>query len=394
MFDIRPKLTSRIELGGSDVVEQMFAAARDPELISFGAGVPAPDLLPVEAMSRATVRAFQTFGATMLNYDGSYGLQPLRHYIATQRLAGLNIQASADDICILSGSQQGLDLIARLFLNDGDSIIVEAPTYPGAINTFAPFHPRYITVGMDAEGMKMDELEAALRANPDTKFIYTVPDYQNPSGITMSLERRRKLVALARQYGVLIVEDSPYCELGFDNEKMPAIRSLDDNGLVIHLGSFSKILSPGVRIGWVCAQADIIKLFRRAKEAADFQSCTTTQYMLLQYLQDNDLDQLIKNNNRVYRERRDACVDALADSMPGNVRFTRPDGGFFCWLTVDGVNTSELLMRAIQTARIAYVPGESAFANGGDHNTIRLSFSQKEPHEIKDGIHRLAELLK
>ncbi len=394
MFDVKKKLTNRINLNGSDMVEKMFAAAKDPELISFGAGVPAPELLPVENIATATQAAFADFGATMLNYDGSYGVEPLRAYIAETRLAGIGIEAVADDVCILSGSQQGLDIMARLYINEGDTIIVEEPTYPGASNSFSPFHPHYVSVPMDEQGMKMDCLEATIKANPDTKFIYTVPDFQNPSGITMSIERRKQLVALAEQYGILVIEDSPYCELSYTGIKMPAIKSFDTRGVVIHFGSLSKILAPGFRIGWVCAQPDIIKLFRLAKEAADFQACTTTEYMLLSYVQRYDLDAQIKANNSVYQKRRDAAVEALRAEMPECVSFTEPDGGFFCWLTIPGVNTLELLDRACKEIKVAFVPGATSFVQGDRADCLRLSFAQKEPDDIREGIKRLAALIR
>ena len=391
---MKEKFALRMEGFGSDIVEKMFAVALDPEIISFAGGAPAPELYPIEAFRKASDSAFEEYGRTMVAYDGAAGIAGLREFIAKDRMSAFGVDTSADAITITSGSQQGADYAARLFVNEGDTIIVEAPSYLGTINTFSAFRPNFVTVGMDEEGMIMEELESAIAANPDAKLIYTVPDYQNPTGITMSVERRQHLVEIATAAGIPVVEDAPYADISFEGTRMPAVKSFDTEGVVIYLGSFSKIVSPGLRLGWACAHPDILFKYRKLKEATDLQSSTITQYQLLKFLQTNDLEAHIGTLVSAYREKRDAILEALEQHMPEFVSFTRPRGGFFTWLTVPGVDATELFVKACTEAKVAYVPGEGAFVNGQGKDTIRLSYSQMSPVKIKEGIPRLAALIR
>jgi len=385
--------SKRMENYGSDFIKEMFAAAVNPNIISFAGGAPAPELYPVEDFRQASDTAFAERGKAIMAYDVADGILPLREGIARDRMAPAGVQAGPEDIQVLSGSQQGIDYAARLFLDEGDTIICEDPTYLGALNSFNLYRPNYVTVPMDDHGMEMDALEKALQANPQAKFIYTVPEFQNPTGITMSLERRKRLMALAEQYNTLIIEDSPYNEIRFDGDRLPAIKSFDRKGLVIYLGSFSKILSPGLRIGWVSANEEILSKYRTLKEASDFQAGTTAQWQLAIYLRDNDLEAHIKNISAIYKSRRDAALATMEAEFPNHIKFTLPLGGFFSWISVPGVNTTQLFSRAVEEAKVAYVPGESAFATGVNTSNIRLSYSQMTEDKIKEGIQRLAQLL-
>jgi len=386
--------STRMQGYGSDFIKEMFAAARNPDLISFAGGAPAPELYPLEAFRAASDKAFEEWGRTMLAYDGAEGILPLREIIANERMANMGVNVRPEDIRILSGSQQGIDFAARLFIDEGDTIVCEYPTYLGALNSFGAFHPNYVSVPMDDNGMIMEELEKTLIANPQAKLIYTVPEFQNPTGITLAGDRRKRMVELAEEHDVIIIEDSPYYEIRFEGENIPAIKSFDTKGdRVIYLGSFSKTLCPGIRLGWACANFEILDRYRVMKEASDFQASTVTQYQVATFLRDNSLDELLNESRRVYKNRRDAALAAIREFFPDNVQYTVPLGGYFIWLTVPGINSTEMFLPAVNDIGVAYVPGESFFAGADQTCNIRLSYSQMSEEKIHEGIARLARLL-
>ena len=386
--------SKRMQGYGSDFIKEMFAAARNPDLISFAGGAPAPELYPLEAFRAASDKAFDEWGRTMMAYDGAEGILPLREIIANERMANMGVTVRPEDIRILSGSQQGIDFAGRLFIDEGDTIVCEYPTYLGALNSFGAFHPSYVSVPMDDNGMIMEELEKTLIANPRAKLIYTVPEFQNPTGITLAGERRQRMVELAEEHDVIIIEDSPYYEIRFEGENIPAIKSFDTNGdRVIYLGSFSKTLCPGIRLGWACANFEILDRYRVMKEASDFQASTVTQYQVATFLRDNSLDKLLDESRRVYKQRRDAALAAIEQFFPDNVQYTVPQGGYFIWLTVPGINSTEMFLPAVNDIGVAYVPGESFFAGADQTCNIRLSYSQMTEEKIREGIARLAKLL-
>jgi 2-aminoadipate transaminase len=386
--------STRMQGYGSDFIKEMFAAARNPDLISFAGGAPAPELYPLEAFRAASDKAFEEWGRTMLAYDGAEGILPLREIIANERMANMGVNVRPEDIRILSGSQQGIDFAARLFIDEGDTIVCEYPTYLGALNSFGAFHPSYVSVPMDDNGMIMEELEKTLIANPQAKLIYTVPEFQNPTGITLAGDRRKRMVELAEEHDVIIIEDSPYYEIRFEGDNIPAIKSFDTKGdRVIYLGSFSKTLCPGIRLGWACANFEILDRYRVMKEASDFQASTVTQYQVATFLRDNSLDELLNESRRVYKNRRDAALAAIREFFPDNVQYTVPQGGYFIWLTVPGINSTEMFLPAVNDIGVAYVPGESFFAGAEQTCNIRLSYSQMSEEKIHEGIARLAKLL-
>jgi 2-aminoadipate transaminase len=386
--------STRMQGYGSDFIKEMFAAARNPDLISFAGGAPAPELYPLEAFRAASDKAFEEWGRTMLAYDGAEGILPLREIIANERMANMGVNVRPEDIRILSGSQQGIDFAARLFIDEGDTIVCEYPTYLGALNSFGAFHPSYVSVPMDDNGMIMEELEKTLIANPQAKLIYTVPEFQNPTGITLAGDRRKRMVELAEEHDVIIIEDSPYYEIRFEGDNIPAIKSFDTKGdRVIYLGSFSKTLCPGIRLGWACANFEILDRYRVMKEASDFQASTVTQYQVATFLRDNSLDELLNESRRVYKSRRDAALAAIREFFPDNVQYTVPQGGYFIWLTVPGINSTEMFLPAVNDIGVAYVPGESFFAGADQTCNIRLSYSQMSEEKIHEGIARLAKLL-
>ena len=386
--------STRMQGYGSDFIKEMFAAARNPDMISFAGGAPAPELYPLEAFRAASDKAFEEWGRTLMAYDGAEGILPLREIIATERMAQMGVEAGPEDIRILSGSQQGIDFAARLFIDEGDTIICEYPTYLGALNSFGAFRPSYVSVPMDNDGMIMEELEKTLKANPQAKLLYTVPEFQNPTGITLAADRRKRMVELAEEHDVIIIEDSPYYEIRFEGENIPAIKSFDTTGeRVIYLGSFSKTLCPGIRLGWACASYEILDRYRVMKEASDFQASTVTQYQVATFLRDNSLDELLEDSRRIYRGRRDAALAAIEEHFPSDVQYTVPQGGYFIWLTVPGINSTEMFLPAVNDIGVAYVPGESFYAGADQTNNIRLSYSQMTEEKIAEGIARLARLL-
>ena len=379
---------------GSDFIKEMFAAAKNPDMISFAGGAPAPELYALEAFRAASDKAFDIHGRTIMAYDGAYGVAALREFIALQWMPRTGVNITADDLLILSGSQQGIDYAARLYLDEGDTVIVEHPSYLGALNTFSALRANYVSVDTDADGMRMDALEEALVANPQAKLIYTVPDFQNPTGITLAEDRRRKMVELAEQYDVVIVEDSPYYEIRFEGDFIPAIKSFDAHDRVIYLGSFSKTLCPGIRLGWVVASKAVIERYRVLKEATDFQAGTVAQYQAATFLADYSLDEHLKTSREVYCGRRDAALAAIEQTFPDDVSFTRPQGGYFIWVEAPGINATEMVVYAMNEIGVAYVPGESFYASDPRVDTLRLSYSQMTEDKIGEGIGRLGRLLK
>ena len=383
----------RMQGYGSDFFKEMFAAAKNPDMISFAGGAPAPELYALEAFRAASDKSFEEYGRTLMAYDGAYGVAPLREFIASEWMPRTGVNVGPDDLLILSGSQQGIDYAARLFLDEGDTVIVEHPSYLGALNTFGALSAKYVSVHTDEGGMRMDALEEALIANPQAKLIYTVPDFQNPTGITLAADRRQKMVELAEQYDVMIIEDSPYYEIRFEGDFIPAVKSFDKSDRVIYLGSFSKTLCPGIRLGWVVASKPLIERYRVLKEATDFQAGTVAQYQATTFLRDYSLDEHLKTSRRIYKGRRDAALAAIGEYFPPEVRYTRPDGGYFIWVEDSGINATEKVIYAMNEIGVAYVPGESFYASDARLDTLRLSYSQMTEEKIHEGIRRLGGLL-
>ncbi|MEY2445601.1 MAG: 2-aminoadipate transaminase, partial [Ilumatobacteraceae bacterium] len=300
------------------------------------------------------------------------------------------------NILVLQGGQQGLDLVAKLLVDKGDVIITEDPTFLGGLIAFNPCEPTYACVGMDNEGMDTDALERVLATHPGAKFIYTIPDFQNPTGVTMSLRRRQHLVELANRYDVIILEDSPYRETRFEGTSPPTIKSLDTEGRVIYLGSFSKILAPGLRLGWAIASVDIIEQLGLLKLAADTQCSTLNMAAVSLYLDSYDIESHIQTIREVYRGKKDLMLDTIRAHFPDEVSFTDPQGGLFTWLTLPEAFDTEVFMRdhALPEAKVAYVPGATFFPVSAEPNHARVSYSTQPDERIVEGISRLGAALK
>lgn len=374
-------------------VREILKVTERPEIISFAGGLPAPELFPIEEIKKACVEVLNDKGQAALQYSTTEGYIPLREAICG-RMKNLGIETSIDNVIITTGSQQALDLSGKLFIDEGDTIICESPTYLAAINAFKAYMPEFQEVAMDEEGMIMEELEKTLIANPNAKFIYTIPDFQNPTGRTMSLSRRKRLVELANQYDIVIIEDNPYGEVRFAGEKLPPVKHFDTEGRVIYLSTFSKIFAPGLRLGWICADTEFIDKYVPFKQNVDLHSDIFAQMITAKYIELFDIEAHIEKIREVYRHRRELMINCIKEEFPKNVKYTLPDGGLFIWVQLpENVDTSKLFVKALEN-NVVFVSGQSFFPNGNCKNGFRLNYSNMPDDRIVDGIKRLAKVIK
>ncbi|MDM4763874.1 PLP-dependent aminotransferase family protein [Galbitalea sp. SE-J8] len=389
-----PTFASRMDRVRPSAIRELLIYGADPELIAFGGGYPDQSLFPIDELRGIYDELLRAEHADALQYTTSDGLPELRAAIA-ERLRADGTPATADDVLVVHGGQQGLDLVAKLMIDPGDTIVVEDPTFLGALVAFNPFQPRYATVRIDADGLDTDDLAGVLRAHPGASVLYTVPDFHNPTGVTLSLARRRRLIELANEHDLLVVEDSPYRELRFEGEHVPTLRSLDTEGRVVQIGTFSKILAPGMRLGWMVASPDVLARLGLLKLAADTQSSTLNMTAALRFLQRHDIDAHIDRVRAVYRGKRDTMLAAMDEHFPPGVTHTSPDGGLFTWVTFPGGFDAARFLRevAVPDAHVTYVPGEPFFAGESRSNHARFNFSNVSKADIVDGIRRLGERL-
>ncbi|MGG5318976.1 PLP-dependent aminotransferase family protein [Enterococcus sp. AZ072] len=384
--------STKVPTSDTDAVGDLLRVAANPEIISFAGGLPAPELFPVEKIQAAANQVFQEKGMTALQYGSSKGIPELRK-IVVERLKQDGIAVDEEQIMISTGSQQVLDLTSKMFINEGDTVIVEQPTYLCALDVFKSYEANLVSVEMDENGMKLDMLEEALKANPNTKMIYTIPTFQNPTGRTLSLERRKKLAQLAVDYDVLVLEDNPYGAVRFEGTPLPAIRSFDETGHVIYTSTFSKILAPGLRLGWVVAPLELINKFTIMKQSVDLHSDNLAQYIVAAFFENNDIDQHVSKITALYKERKDLMMAAIKKYFPETVTYSQPEGGMFIWIEVPGItDTQELFDRCIQN-NVAFVPGEPFYCDEIVPGTFRLNYSNMPAEQIDIGMKRLAEAI-
>ncbi len=391
----------RVQRMQGSAIRELLKITELPGTISLAGGLPAPEIFPVEEIAVVAERVLKENGQQALQYSATEGYTPLRELLA-QRHSQHGLTLSLDNILITSGSQQGLDLLAKIMIDTGDRLVVESPTYMGALQACNSYEPEYLAVRSDEEGIVTAELEPALEQNP--KFIYALPNFQNPTGVTFTLERRQQLVQMAGRYGVPIIEDDPYSQLRFEGEPLPSLLALENerqmagtdgpyDGNVVQLNTFSKVLAPGLRLGWVVAPTEVIRKLVLAKQGADLHTTTFNQMIAYELTRQGFLEEHITLIRQTYRERRDTMLAALEEYFPDTVHWTRPQGGMFLWLTLpEGVDAAHLLTDALEY-RIAFVPGAAFHPSGGGNNTIRLSFSNATPERIEEGIRRLGKLL-
>ena len=386
---------------GSSAIREMLKFTSQPDVISFAGGMPAPEVFPTEKFKEACDVVLTEMGDNALQYGTTEGYQPLREMIA-KNATKYGIQISADNVMITSGSQQALDLLGRIFINRGDRVLVESPTYLGAIQAWNAYGVKYVTIPSDQNGMRTDLLESRLRMG--IKFIYVLPNFQNPTGVTLSRERRKQLIEIADAYGVPIVEDDPYGQLRFEGEHLPPVVVLDDemrakevpiySGNVIYTSTFSKILAPGLRLAWVVAPCEVIKKLVQSKQGADLHTSTFNQYLAYEVANTQWMKSHIKIIRSTYKKRRDTMLSALEKYMPEGVHWTQPKGGLFLWVTLPEGMDANIIFKSAVESRVAFVPGTSFHPLGGGENTMRLNFSNSKPEMIEEGIKRLAEVIK
>lgn len=381
------------DLRASEIREILKVTAH-PEVISFAGGLPAAEVFPVAEIAEATVAVLAEEGHRPLQYSPTEGDVELRDFIARRMTQRDGRTWSARDVLITSGSQQGLDLTGKLLLDEGSTVLCESPTYLGAINAFRAYSPKFAEVATDDQGMIPEALEATILRAEDPRFVYVVPDFQNPTGRTWSLERRHTLLEVAGRHALPVVEDAPYSEVRFEGRPLPSLASLDHQGLVVHLGTFSKIMCPGLRIGWLMAPTFLVDRYVLVKQGADLHTSTLSQRQIARYLRDHDLDAAIARIRSLYRARRDAMLTAIDRHFPPGFLVTRPEGGLFLWVELPPrCNARDLLVASLEQ-RVAFVPGGSFFPNGGHENTMRLNFSAMPEDRITEGIRRLGRVLR
>lgn len=399
------RYAQRTKVLKSSAIRELLKLTQKPQMISFAGGLPAPDVFPTKRFQEACQRVLTDNAKRALQYGASEGYEPLREMVA-RHIQRYGIKAKTENVLMTSGSQQALDLIGKLLINPGDRVLVEAPTYLGALQAFNVYGAEYVSVLSDDDGLRTDLLEMPLRSGP--KFMYVLPNFQNPGGTTLSEGRRHELVLLADRYGVPIVEDDPYGQLRYEGEHLTPLVVLDRENLrrddgyslgnVIYLSTFSKTLAPGLRLGWIVAPAEVISKLVHLKQGADLHTSTFAQLVAYEVAKDGFLDEHVKLIRTVYRERRDVMLAALKEFFPDEVKWTYPKGGLFLWVTLPrGMNCQKLFQDAVRE-NVAFVPGDSFYAGNGFTEEgflhFRLNFSYVSPEQIREGIRRLSIAVK
>ena len=373
-------------------IREIMKVIGDPEVISFAGGLPNPDFFPVQAVARAAQQVLQQSGRDALQYSTTEGYQPLREYIASRYRQKWGWEVDPAQILITNGSQQGIDLVGKVFLNQGDGVLLERPGYLGAIQALMMYEPKLVAVDLQDDGIDIEQLRQTLAAHP-VKLFYAVPSFQNPSGLTYSAEKRQVVAQTLADYNMVFLEDDPYHELRFMGQEKPPLKHyLQDQGIL--LGSFSKIISPGLRLGWVYASPEIMEKVVIAKQGADLHSNYLAQRIVHRYLQDNDLEQHLAQVRAAYRRQRNVMIEAIEELFPAEVQVTRPEGGMFVWVTLpERMSALDLLEHAARL-KVAFVPGQPFYIDGGGHNSMRLNFSSSDEATIEEGIKRMAQAIK
>ena len=380
----------------SSAMRDMMAITQRPEVISLAGGLPETGSFPPESFAAAAQRIAAESCARALQYGPTEGLDELKVCI-TEVMAAEDMPVDLDDMIVTTGGQQVIDLVTKTLIDPGDVIVAEGPTYPGAVPTFSSYQAHVVHIDVDSDGMRVELMEDVLdqleRDGRRPKFVYTVPSFQNPAGVTMSLERRRKLVEIANRRELLVLEDNPYGLLRYEGAPLPTLRALEGGVYVMYLGTFSKILSPGIRLGWIVAPPPVLEKVNLGKQAADLCTSTLTQLMVRAFFDQGIWRDYVDSLNEIHRCRRDAMLDALAEFFPPQAEWTRPAGGLFVWVTLpDFIDTTDLLARALRD-NVAFVPGEGAFLDGRGRSSMRLNFSGSDEDTIREGVRRIGEVV-
>lgn len=373
-------------------IREILKVTENPEVISFAGGLPNPESFPIREVEQASHKVLADNGPSVLQYSTTEGYQPLREYIAERYFKRFGLKVEADEILITNGSQQALDLIGKVLLNKNDHIMIERPGYLGAIQAFSLFEPVFNSVSLNEDGIDIDQLETTLKTTK-AKLFYTVPNFHNPSGITYSEQNRKKIANLLQKYNTVLIEDDPYSELRFIGQDLLPIKAyLGDQSIM--LGSFSKIVAPAMRLGWICAKGEIMEKLIVAKQAADLHTNYYSQRIVHQYLIDNELENHIEKIRNMYKVKRDCMVSMIEKYFPKEVKSTRPEGGMFLWVTLpEGISSLDLFDLAAKE-NVAFVPGDPFYIGQGNTNTLRLNYTNSSEEMIETGIARLAKVIK
>lgn len=375
-------------------IREMFKRMADPEIISLAGGNPAAELFPGDELSKIAGKILMTNPTLALQYGTTDGYPKMKE-CAIERARKVNSCKDTDGVIIMTGANQGIDLTTKAIINKGDKIIVESPSFIGSLNAFRTYEAQLIGVEVEDDGMSMEGLEAALQANPDAKLIYTIPTFQNPTGTTMSLAKRRRMLELAEEYDVLIIEDNPYGDLRFSGEEVPTVKSMDENGRVIYVGSFSKILSPGLRLGYVVAPLAILEKVEILKQVNDVHTPMMTQLMCVEFMKKYNIDSYIEKNKELYGKKCKCMVDAMNKYFPeGKVKWVVPEGGIFLWCECPGIEDVSAIVERCLEKKVAIVPGSNfAIDPKAPSNQFRLNYSSATLEKIEEGVRRLGEVL-
>lgn len=390
---IQNKISKRSLVTPSSFIRNILKVTENEDFISFAGGLPNPISFPDSALKESTARVIDTFGSKVFQYASTAGLYEFRAYIA-RRLNGMyQMEVRPDDIIITTGSQQALDLIGKVFINKGDHVIVEEPGYLGAIQAFAQYEPNFLPISLESDGMHIKKLEETLKNN-SVKFVYIVPNYQNPSGLTYSDEKREAVLALMRKYDCILVEDDPYGELCFEGEPKGYMSAHDLEGSIL-LGSFSKIITPGMRLGFMVIRDEKLrKYINTAKQAADLHSSIFSQYIIWDYMTHNDISEHIKRIKGLYKNQCQTMLEAMTESFPKDVKFTRPQGGMFIWATLPEGQIALDVFEKAKEEKVAFVPGDPFYTDGHRANTMRLNYTNSSEDKIIKGIDILGRILR
>ncbi|MFR0522749.1 PLP-dependent aminotransferase family protein [Limosilactobacillus reuteri] len=387
------KYSKRVPADGTDAVGAILQAAADPKIISFAGGLPAPELFPVKEMKAAVDKVFEEHGQEAMQYGAAKGVTALREVIQQHVKEKEDVDSELDNVLVTTGSEQALDLVGKAFVDPGDTVLVEQPTYLCALDVFRSYGANFASVEMDEDGMKMDALEEALKANPNTKLIYTVPNFQNPTGRTITEERRKQLAELAEKYDVYVLEDNPYGEIRFAGQHVPAVKSFDKSGHVLYMSTFSKTLAPGFRLGWLVADEDVVNKLTVLKQSADLHTDNLAQFAVAQFFADNDVDAHVKEISALYGKRKDLMLEGIKKYFPEGVKYTDPEGGMFLWVEVPGVDDTVELFKECLEHDVAFVPGDPFFAGEVQPGAFRLNYSNMKEDQIEVGLKRLGAAL-
>jgi 2-aminoadipate transaminase len=387
----------RTKVMKSSAMRDLMALTERDDVISLAGGLPDTSTFPADSYASLMSKVAADYCARALQYGPTEGFAPLKRCIV-QVMEAEGLTIDTDDILVTTGGQQVIDLVCKTLIDPGDVIVAEAPTYPGAVPTFCAYQADVVQITLDRDGMRTDELEQTLdeleREGRRPKFIYTVPNFHNPAGVTMSLERRHELVRIAHERELLVLEDNPYGLLRYDGTPLPTLRSIDRGEYVIYASTFSKILSPGVRLGWAAAPRPVLQKMNIGKQSSDLCSSSITQFFVTAYFEQGPWEDYVRSLIEIYRRRRDVMLDSLAEHFPREAEWTHPEGGLFIWATLpDYIDTTDLLARALRE-NVAFVPGRAAFVDGRGGSSMRLNFSGVGEDDIREGIRRIGEVVR